>query len=109
KKNLQNKEKDSNHTYIKLEEKYTNITKKENEIEKPKIKEKLLEMIATSDEKATQNIFNRLIEEAKATNKSDEALAQIRKEGQAAIKDSKSRIADLEAKREEILASNGAS
>src|SRR5699024_8128412 len=102
-------EEDSALTYISLVDKLTKITERVNEIENPYLQDKLLEMIATSDEEATQNIFNRLIEEAKATNKSDEALAQIRKEGQAAIKDSKSRIADLEAKREEILASNGAS
>lgn len=102
-------EEDSALTYISLVGKLTKITERVNEIENPYLQDKLLEMIATSDEEATQNIFNRLIEEAKATNKSDEALAQIRKEGQAAIKDSKSRIADLEAKREEILASNGAS
>lgn len=100
---------DSALTYISLVDKLTKITARVNEIENPYLQDKLLEMIATSDEEATQNIFNRLIEEAEATNKSDEALAQIRKEGQAAIKDSKSRIADLEAKREEILASNGAS
>lgn len=102
-------EEDSALTYISLVDKLTKITERVNEIENPYLQDKLLEMIATSDEEATQNIFNRLIEEAEATNKSDEALAQIRKEGQAAIKDSKSRIADLEAKREEILASNGAS
>lgn len=102
-------EKDSALTYISLVDKLTKIIERVNEIENPYLQDKLLEMIATSDEEATQNIFNRLIEEAEATNKSDEALAQIRKEGQAAIKDSKSRIADLEAKREEILASNGAS
>lgn len=102
-------EEDSALTYISLVDKLTKITERVNEIENPYLQDKLLEMIATSDEEATQNIFNRLIEAAEATNKSDEALAQIRKEGQAAIKDSKSRIADLEAKREEILASNGAS
>lgn len=102
-------EEDSALTYISLVNKLTKITERVNEIENPYLQDKLLEMIATSDEEATQNIFNRLIEEAEATNKSDEALAQIRKEGQAAIKDSKSRIADLEAKREEILASNDAS
>lgn len=102
-------EEDSALTYISLVDKLTKITERVNEIENPYLQDKLLEMIATSDEEATQNIFNRLIEEAEATNKSDEALAQIRKEGQAAIKDSKSRIGDLEAKREEILASNGAS
>jgi len=102
-------EEDSAFTYISLVDKLTKITERVNEIENPYLQDKLLEMIATSDEEATQNIFNRLIEEAEATNKSDEALAQIRKEGQAAIKDSKSRIADLEAKREEILTSNGAS
>ncbi|MGK0717251.1 cell division site-positioning protein MapZ family protein [Aerococcus urinaeequi] len=102
-------EEDSALTYISLVDKLTKITERVNEIENPYLQDKLLEMIATSDEEATPNIFNRLIEEAEATNKSDEALAQIRKEGQAAIKDSKSRIADLEAKREEILASNGAS
>ncbi|WCG37620.1 cell division site-positioning protein MapZ family protein [Aerococcus urinaeequi] len=102
-------EEDSALTYISLVNKLTKITERVNEIENPYLQDKLLEMIATSDEEATQNIFNRLIEEAEATNKSDEALAQMRKEGQAAIKDSKSRIADLEAKREEILASNGAS
>lgn len=102
-------EEDSALTYISLVDKLTKITERVNEIENPYLQDKLLEMIATSDEEATQNIFNRLIEEAEATNKSDEALAQIRKEGQAAIKDSKSRTADLEAKREEILASNGAS
>lgn len=102
-------EEDSALTYISLVDKLTKITERVNEIENPYLQDKLLEMIATSDEEATQNIFNRLIEEAEATNKSDEALAQIRKEGQAAIKDSKSRIAELEAKREEILASNGAS
>jgi hypothetical protein len=102
-------EEDSALTYISLVNKLTKITERVNEIENPYLQDKLLEMIATSDEEATQNIFNRLIEEAEATNKSDEALAQIRKEGQAAIKDSKSRIADLEAKREEILNSNGAS
>lgn len=102
-------EEDSALTYISLVDKLTKITERVNEIENPYLQDKLLEMIATSDEEATQNIFNRLIEEAEATNKSDEALAQIRKEGQAAIKDSKSRIADLEAKREEILTSNGAS
>lgn len=96
-------------TYISLVDKLTKITERVNEIENPYLQDKLLEMIATSDEEATQNIFNRLIEEAEAANKSDEALAQIRKEGQAAIKDSKSRIAELEAKREEILTSNGAS
>lgn len=102
-------EEDSALTYISLVDKLTKITERVNEIENPYLQDKLLEMIATSDEEATQNIFNRLIEEAEATNKSDEVLAQIRKEGQAAIKDSKSRIADLEAKREEILASNGTS
>ncbi|WP_069286332.1 cell division site-positioning protein MapZ family protein [Aerococcus urinaeequi] len=102
-------EEDSALTYISLVDKLTKITERVNEIENPYLQDKLLEMIATSDEAATQNIFNRLIEEAEATNKSDEALAQIRNEGQAAIKDSKSRIADLEAKREEILASNGVS
>lgn len=102
-------EEDSALTYISLVAKLTKITERVNKIENPYLQDKLLEMIATSDEEATQNIFNRLIEEAEATNKSDEALAQIRKEGQAAIKDSKSRIADLEAKREEILTSNGAS
>lgn len=102
-------EEDSALTYISLVDKLTKITERVNEIENPYLQDKLLDMIATSDEVATQNIFNRLIEEAEATNKSDEALAQIRNEGQAAIKDSKSRIADLEAKREEILASNGAS
>lgn len=102
-------EEDSALTYISLVDKLTKITERVNEIENPYLQDKLLEMIATSDEEATQNIFNRLIEEAEATNKSDEALAQIRKEGQAAIKDSKSRIGDLEAKREEILTSNGAS
>lgn len=102
-------EKDSALTYISLVDKLTKITERVNEIENPYLQDKLLEMIATSDEEATQNIFNRLIEEAEAANKSDEALAQIRKEGQAAIKDSKSRIAELEAKREEILTSNGAS
>lgn len=101
-------EEDSALTYISLVDKLTKITERVNEIENPYLQDKLLEMIATSDEEATQNIFNRLIEEAEAANKSDEALAQIRKEGQAAIKDSKSRIAELEAKREEILASNGA-
>ncbi|MGH2064317.1 hypothetical protein ACRCJW_07450 [Aerococcus urinaeequi] len=102
-------EEDSALTYIILVDKLTKITERVNEIENPYLQDKLLEIIATSDEEATQNIFNRLIEEAEAANKSDEALAQIRKEGQAAIKNSKSRIADLEAKREEILASNGAS
>ncbi len=102
-------EEDSALTYISLVDKLTKITERVNEIENPYLQDKLLEMIATSDEEATQNIFNRLIEEAEAAHKSDEALAQIRKEGQAAIKDSKSRIADLQAKREEILASNGAS
>lgn len=102
-------EEDSALTYISLVDKLTKITERVNEIENPYLQDKLLEMIATSDEEATQNIFNRLIEEAEAANKSDEALAQIRKEGQAAIKDSKSRIAELEAKREEILTSNGAS
>lgn len=102
-------EEDSALTYISLADKLTKITERVNEIENPYLQDKLLEMIATSDEEATQNIFNRLIEEAEAANKSDEALAQIRKEGQAAIKDSKSRIAELEAKREEILTSNGAS
>ncbi|MGK9326982.1 cell division site-positioning protein MapZ family protein [Aerococcus urinaeequi] len=102
-------EEDSALTYISLVDKLTKITERVNEIENPYLQDKLLEMIATSDEVATQSIFNRLIEEAEATNKSDEVLAQIRNEGQAAIKDSKSRIADLEAKREEILASNGAS
>lgn len=102
-------EEDSALTYISLVDKLTKITERVNEIENPYLQDKLLEMIATSDEEATQNIFNRLIEEAEAAHKSDEALAQIRKEGQAAIKDSKSRIAELEAKREEILASNGAS
>lgn len=102
-------EEDSALTYISLVNKLTKITERVNEIENPYLQDKLLEMIATSDEEATQNIFNRLIEEAEAANKSDEALAQIRKEGQAAIKDSKSRIAELEAKREEILTSNGAS
>jgi len=102
-------EEDSALTYISLVDKLTKITERVNEIENPYLQDKLLEMIATSDEEATQNIFNRLIEEVEATNKSDEALAQIRKEGQAAIKDSKSRIAELEAKREEILTSNGAS
>lgn len=101
-------EEDSALTYISLVDKLTKITERVNEIENPYLQDKLLEMIATSDEEATQNIFNRLIEEAEAAHKSDEALAQIRKEGQAAIKDSKSRIAELEAKREEILASNGA-
>lgn len=102
-------EEDSALTYISLVDKLTKITERVNEIENPYLQDKLLAMIATSDEEATQNIFNRLIEEAEAANKSDEALAQIRKEGQAAIKDSKSRIAELEAKREEILTSNGAS
>jgi hypothetical protein len=102
-------EEDSALTYISLVDKLTKITERVNEIENPYLQDKLLEMIATSDEEATQNIFNRLIEEAEAANKSDKALAQIRKEGQAAIKNSKSRIADLEAKREEILASKGAS
>ncbi|MEB7389410.1 cell division site-positioning protein MapZ family protein [Aerococcus viridans] len=102
-------EEDSALTYISLVDKLTKITERVNEIENPYLQDKLLEMIATSDEEATQNIFNRLIEEAEAANKSDEALAQIRKGGQAAIKDSKSRIAELEAKREEILTSNGAS
>lgn len=102
-------EEDSALTYISLVDKLTKITERVNEIENPYLQDKLLEMIATSDEEATQNIFNRLIEEAEAAHKSDEALAQIRKEGQAAIKDSKSRIAELEAKREEILASNDAS
>ena len=102
-------EEDSALTYISLVDKLTKITERVNEIENPYLQDQVLEMIATSDEEATQNIFNRLIEEAEAAHKSDEALAQIRKEGQAAIKDSKSRIAELEAKREEILTSNGAS
>ena len=102
-------EEDSSLTYDKLEDKLTTITKRVNKIENPCLQDKLLEMIAASDEEATQTIFNRLIEEAEAASKSDEELAQIRKEGQVAIKASKSRIADLQAKREEIMASNDAS
>lgn len=102
-------EEDSSLTYDKLEDKLTTITKRVNKIENPCLQDKLLELIAASDEEATQTIFNRLIEEAEAASKSDEELAQIRKEGQAAIKASKSRIADLQAKREEIMASNDAS
>ncbi len=109
KNDLRSIEEDSSLTYDSLEDKLTTITERVNEIENPCLQDKLLEMIAASDEETTQNIFNRLIEEAEAANKSAEELAKIRKEGQAAIKSSKSRIADLQAKREEIMASNDAS
>lgn len=102
-------EEDSSLTYDKLEDKLTTITERVNKIENPCLQDILLEMIAASDEEATQTIFNRLVEEVEAASKSDEELAQIRKEGQAAIKASKSRRADLQAKREEIMASNDAS
>lgn len=102
-------ENDTTLTYDTLEDQLTTVTERVNEIENPCIQDRLLEMIAKSDEKATQAIFNRLVEEAEAANQSDEVLAKIREEGQAAIKASKSRVADLTAIREEIMASNDAS
>ncbi|MFV8291794.1 MULTISPECIES: cell division site-positioning protein MapZ family protein [Aerococcus] len=102
-------EHDTTLTYDTLEDQLTTVTERVNEIENPCIQDRLLEMIAKSDEKATQAIFNRLVEEAEAADQSDEALAKIREEGQAAIKASKSRVADLTAIREEIMASNDAS
>lgn len=102
-------EHDTTLTYDTLEDQLTTVTERVNEIENPYIQDRLLEMIAKSDEKVTQAIFNRLVEEAEAANQSDEALAKIREEGQAAIKASKSRVADLTAIREEIMASNDAS
>lgn len=102
-------EEDRSLTYDRLEDKLIEIIERVNKIENPCLQDKLLEMIAVSDEEATQNIFNRLIKEAEAANKSAEELSKIRKEGQAAIKASKMRIADLQAKREKIMASNDAS
>ncbi|GMR69587.1 hypothetical protein NUITMVRA1_02630 [Aerococcus viridans] len=107
--NLTAIENDTTLTYDTLEDQLTTVTERVNEIENPCIQDRLLEMIANSDEKATQAIFNRLVEEAEAANQSDEVLAKIREEGQAAIKASKSRVADLTAIREEIMASNDAS
>ena len=107
--NLTAIENDTTLTYDTLEDQLTTVTERVNEIENPCIQDRLLEMIANSDEKATQAIFNRLVEEAEAANQSDEVLAKIREEGQAAIKASKSRVADLTVIREEIMASNDAS
>lgn len=106
--NLTAIENDTALTFDQLEDELTKITEQVNDIENPCVQDKLLEMIAACDEKATQTIFNRLIAEAEADNASDEELAKIREEGQAAIKASKARIADLQAKREKIMASNDA-
>ncbi|MEY8370361.1 hypothetical protein AAK938_02180 [Aerococcaceae bacterium 50-4] len=107
--NLTAIENDTALTFDQLEDELTSITEQVNDIENPCVQDKLLEMIADCDEKATQAIFNRLIAEAEAGNASDEELAKIREEGQAAIKASKARIEDLQAKREKIMASNDAS